>query len=75
MEFTELSKLACDRGCRLNVVLVGGVPIYWVENSHFIGRPFRKLDELTRFLRQMPLILTSENEFLEPQGQAADLMA
>jgi hypothetical protein len=54
MEFTELSKLAWDRGCKLNVALVGGVPIYWVENSHFIGRPFRKLDELTRFLRQIP---------------------
>jgi hypothetical protein len=55
MTTVDVSKLAQDRGCTLKVMLADDSPIYWVENSVFIGRPYSCLDELIRFIQILPI--------------------
>lgn len=52
----EISQLAYTRGCILKVLHTDDTPIYWVENQVFIGKPFRKLEELATFLHLLPIL-------------------
>lgn len=57
MGTTEVSELAQDRGCILKVLdAEDAPPIYWVENQVFIGKPFRKLDDLAKFIYLLPVL-------------------
>lgn len=57
MQVNEVSRLAYERGCRLNAMFTDTTSLYWVENSYFIGRPFSNLDDLVLFLRQLPSVI------------------
>ncbi|GAB4241416.1 MAG: hypothetical protein Kow00121_67550 [Elainellaceae cyanobacterium] len=52
----EIAQLAHDRGCVLRTSQGDDVPLYWVENQLFIGKPFECLDELTRFINLLPVM-------------------
>lgn len=56
MSTVEVSKLAQARGCVLKVLHADDVPLYWVENHVFIGKPFRCLEELVQFILVLPLV-------------------
>jgi hypothetical protein len=54
MQLIEVSKLARDKGCALRVRAEGGASIYWIENPHFIGKPYANLNDLITFLQSFP---------------------
>lgn len=53
MQFAEVSRMAYERGCKLNAIFTDTTSLYWVENAYFIGRPFSNLDELVLFLMKL----------------------
>lgn len=61
MSTVEVSKLAQDRGCILKVLPSDENPLYWVENQFFIGRPFRRLDDLVKFICLLPVTIMDQS--------------
>ncbi len=62
MQMTDVSKLAQDKGCALKVVFADDMFFCWIENSHFVGKPFTSLDELVNFLHALPKMRTEESD-------------
>lgn len=50
----EVVELAHDRGYQLKMIR-GETPLYWIENQLFIGRPFKRLEELVHFIHLLPI--------------------
>ncbi|MCL6434637.1 MAG: hypothetical protein K6T90_10570 [Leptolyngbyaceae cyanobacterium HOT.MB2.61] len=65
MPVIEAFRLAHDKGCILKVLLTEDTPIYWIENSHFISKPFGCLDDLVTFLKQLPSMRSPKQESCE----------
>jgi hypothetical protein len=55
MNLTEVSTLADTRGCILKTMLTNNTSFYWVENHHFIGKPYNCLNDLAEFIQKLPL--------------------
>lgn len=51
-----VSQLAQERGCILRIILGEDMPLYWIENQYFIGKPFRSLEDLASFIQRLPLM-------------------
>lgn len=56
MSMVEVFKLAQERNCVLKIMQLDGTFLYWVENHHFIGKPYEKLDELVGFIKTLPVV-------------------
>lgn len=65
MPVIEASRLAHDKGCVLKVIFTDDTSIYWIENSHFISKPFGCLDDLVTFLKQLPVMCSPEQKSCE----------
>lgn len=68
MTEVEVSRLAQNKGCVLQITLSSDSCLYWIENPYFIGRPYRCLEDLVCFLTQLPLLaedaLVAQNSLL-----------
>lgn len=56
----QISKLASVKGCTVRAMQLNETSIYWVENSHFIGKPYTCLNELARLIHALPETLRAE---------------
>ncbi|MBD3880145.1 hypothetical protein IFO70_00085 [Phormidium tenue FACHB-886] len=57
MTAIDVAHLAQDKGCTFRMQTAEGAPLYWVENSYFISRPFSRLNELAQFVQKLPVFL------------------
>ncbi|MGG6294547.1 hypothetical protein ACQ4M4_08990 [Leptolyngbya sp. AN02str] len=64
----EIFRLAQDRGCVLKIMQYDGALFYWVENQHFISKPYQRLDELSNFILSLPHHLLGETACLAAVG-------
>jgi hypothetical protein len=57
MNTQEIERLAQAKGCILKALQIEAdrSPVYWVENQHFIGKPYACLTELAQFIQWLPL--------------------
>ena len=58
VNLVDVSKLAFERGCTLMMMSSEASLMYWVENHHFVGKPYQRLDELALLLQKLPQTLT-----------------
>ncbi|MBD1913735.1 MULTISPECIES: hypothetical protein [unclassified Leptolyngbya] len=54
MSLPEIFQLAWERECVLKAVHDEWGRIYWVENQHFISRPYPCLEELATLIQRLP---------------------
>jgi hypothetical protein len=64
----EIFRLAQTRGCVLKIMMYDGALFYWVENQHFISKPYQQLDELNHFILSLPNQLAGETMRFAPVG-------
>lgn len=54
MTIIEACELAQNKGCTLRTIQYEDSVLYWIENPHFIGKPFECLDDLITFIHHLP---------------------
>ncbi len=56
MNMAEALQVATRKGFTFKMMWVDGTFLYWIETPLFIGKPFRRLDELIHFIHTLPAI-------------------
>lgn len=57
----QIAKLASGKGCTVNAIQLNDTSMYWIENAHFIGKPYSCLEELAQLIHALPELLTIDS--------------